>query len=88
MHIGVTAPYLCGFWYGHPYIPVHFGENVLYLKYLVHSGVMLQVLHSKFLVKFNMIISVACFLSQYLALNRSKECVNSGGCPPRIVEDE
>ena len=65
--------------YGHPYIPVHFWENVLCLKYLVHSGVMLQVLHSQFLVKFNMIISVACFLSQYLALNRCRECVNSGG---------
>ena len=30
MHNGVPTPCLCGFWHGHPYIPVHILENVFH----------------------------------------------------------
>ena len=34
VHIGIPTPCLCGFWHGHPYIPVHILEKcfMYYLK--------------------------------------------------------
>ena len=30
LHTAIPTPSFCSFWHGHPYIPIHFFENVFY----------------------------------------------------------
>ena len=34
LHTAIPTPSFCGFWHGHPYIPLHFLKMFLYFMYI------------------------------------------------------
>ena len=51
LHTAIPTPSFCGFWHGHPYIPLHFLKMFLYLfaSFFLHKGTIKYVLQLKLL---------------------------------------